>query len=130
MTYSAVNMKNFLLLVFVSLFLVGCASTVVEKEVIIEHTYISYDIPRALKEPCIAKELMSEEDYMKLTPLGREAYLTTYVIDLLSGIKECGSKVSRINTLIEQQNKKLIPVNKVIGVTDGETVKQSNRKNN
>lgn len=92
-------MFNKLLAVFLVLFaLVGCGTTKqVEQVIKVETVYVT--VPKHLTKPCLPERPETEQSYMQMKPHERENFLTQYITSLLGTIKDCNSKLSKIDKL-------------------------------
>lgn len=100
--------KQYLPLIYALVFIMvlsACASKPeIKREVIIEYTYVKYDIPSKFTTACKPSKPISVEQYSQLDTSGRESYLQSYIVELLGEVKRCDNKVQGINKLIKQQN--------------------------
>lgn len=81
----------------------GCSTVKPISEINMSSTEIKYiTIPEDLLTPCKPNKPMSSKDYLELTFTEREAYLTNYSIHLLTELKSCNNKISKIKLLQEK----------------------------
>ena len=97
--------KYLFFIMLVLLTVVGCSTPPKpQREVIIEYTYITYELPKSLTSRCIPKKPMPSDQYSLLSEEAKQSYLTKYVIELLGEVKKCDNKVQGIKNYIEKQN--------------------------
>jgi len=98
---------NKFLIIFLTIFLSACATTSTpQKEYITQTKIIQQKIPENLLSTFDNKELISKEEYLKLTPYQREEYLTNYILDLLLQLKIYKNQIERIKDLNNESKSK------------------------
>lgn len=91
-----------LLLLIIPFLLVGCSSTPTPTT-IVKTEYITYTLPNTLLEPCSVSVPISIDEYMSLSPEGRETALTDYVVKLLGDLHNCNESKTSIRTFIDNK---------------------------
>jgi len=93
-------MIRLFLLSILTFFLTACATGPRYDQIDVKEKELVYvTVPKHLVEPCVADKPTSKEDYLKLKPHEREQYLADYTVTLLTTIKECNIKLSKIRKL-------------------------------
>lgn len=96
-----------LLIVLLLLTLSGCglfSKKEPEKVYVTKVEYVKVNVPSPLRKNCVKTRPMSVNDYMSLTPIEREEYLTDYSIQLLGNLKDCEALHTGTILLIDQTN--------------------------
>lgn len=76
-----------------------------EKVVVKEIQYVKTEVPESLLTDCVPDKPISKPEYMVLTPVEREQYLTDYSISLLGVINICNGQLKGIRKIVDQVNK-------------------------
>lgn len=99
-------MKN-VILIGAILLLTGCSifQKEPEKIYVTETKFVTPEVPKSLTDPCVADRPFKSDQYLKLTPVEREQYLTDYSIGLLGVINVCNKKLSGINKILTEAKK-------------------------
>ena len=98
-------MKKLLLVGFISLWLVGCA-TVKTTEISNQETKAVYvKIPESLLGECLPDTPTDTETYMTMTPDERELTLSKYILTLYGTIAICNKQIQNIKLLNERIDK-------------------------
>lgn len=78
--------------------LVGCGTTKPPEQIVkVETVYVT--VPKHLTKPCLPEPPESEQSYLQKKPHERENFLTQYILSLLTTIKDCNSKLDKIDKL-------------------------------
>ena len=95
------------LIALLTMTLSGCglfAKKETEKIYITKTEYIRIDVPKDFRKTCSVTPPLKAEDYMVLTTIEREEYLTDYVINLYGNIEVCNSVRSGVIEIIDKNN--------------------------
>jgi hypothetical protein len=82
-----------ILITLTYLILAGCAT---QTEYVTEVKEVKVTIPEYLLQPCMTPIPPAEEEFSKLSLIDQQSILTTYIIKLLGGLKDCRDKVDSI----------------------------------
>jgi len=75
-----------------------------EKVYITKTEYVTVTIADSLRAKCKHTKPIPIEEYMSLTPIEREEYLTDYSIELLGNIKDCETQKNKVIQTVDKTN--------------------------
>lgn len=88
-----------LVLAFVSMFLIGCASNTPTKETVYVNKYIYVTVPTQLTKRIVPERPVAKDKYMAMSFYEREDYLSTYTVKLIGDIRMCNNQLDKIEKI-------------------------------
>lgn len=70
---------------------------------ITETVYVHPQVPKQLFKECIPTKPMAVDQYLSLSQQKKEMYLTDYIVQILGVVKDCNSKLAKIESLLNDQ---------------------------
>lgn len=82
----------------------GCASTKTTTIDVNTAKVVYTKIPEQLLTPCVPDKPIAPETYLTFQPHEREEYLTDYSVKLMGTLRDCNSKLKKIEALNTRTN--------------------------